>query len=1199
MGCCRVVNKVTLLQLFIVLLVASGSAAKVNKERKQKFLGSAGGSTAGIHPEDHGYISDSHGLPTKFGDEDDVIFAKNHKNESSVTNAKPPSLLGGSHGSDYDYDYEEELDHPDDNDSRDLPLHHVGLGSVGGSAGSANVNGGSMSAGASVHGDELMGVGDYTDGYGGGGEAIDQIESFGEGSDSGSLLPVFLVEPQSAYVIKNRPAVLQCKASHAFQLSFKCSGGHKPALTAQETHVDPHTGVQLQEATTEITRELVDEFFGRGPYKCDCLARSSRGLVRSQPATIQVAYIKRQISIAPKSIRVELGGQAQIVCNVNATPVAKISWLKNGVPLVPNPPVVITVEDKVLIAQVTMQDMANYTCVAENIAGKRISDPVTLTVYVDGGWSSWGPLIDCKCPGQAKQGQKRIRVCNNPAPLNNGAPCVGPNTDPSHDCLPCSAGRWSHWSDWSECAPDCTQTRHRSCIGGVLPGSSSSSLGPPSSSSSSTSSVAALVANSTGYEGQQLPGSNCLGKNFQSAKCTGGACNYSVQGSNWTIYVGLALTAAICIAIGAGLTRIARRKKTIPAYNLARSEMPSEYFPTESKKLTHFQPDLTQNTVAINYEYPLTPHHLHPSPAAVANNGGTTNPPHHLLHQQQLPPPLGGTAITLTGQQQQQPNGGATIGGGGGHHHHQHGGSSLKNSLPFPRSSSEHHYDVPHLCNNYMYPVDKISINDSYSSSSYSKRICSVESLGSLTNTSGESTYDQALLATNNTLPIVEGHPTGGSSSPSTYRSSDYTQMTLTPAGALMRLNTYAAALLIPEGAISKHQKQNVVLSIVRDDKFCITGSGSRITFLSPVVYCGPPDTKVLKPVVLKVPHCAENLSNWQFSLYHSVDNGSRWSEVVAIGRENINTPAFVQIDKRYAYVLTELFGKYVLVGESANDIQERMACKKLRMFICGPSTVPEFSDVSVRIYIVEDNPGAEERCRYCEQEIGGVVLGKSSVLYFSDNSQDLCIDIRCVGGWKAKPFGDRQVIPFLHVWNNSNSTLHCSFTLSRTEHDKCDFKIDVQAVQENCGFNVAPSSLSISSFTPLSKDGSNCQHSSSSFETMTICSVGSNSANGEHNVINTDRFRLTKMVKRKLCKCLDPPTQKGNDWRMLAAHLHVDRYLAYFATKPSPTDQILDLWECRNRDLNAVCSLMEICRNMGRMDAVNILQEIQTPSWL
>lgn len=39
------------------------------------------------------------------------------------------------------------------------------------------------------------------------------------------------------------------------------------------------------------------------------------------------------------------------------------------------------------------------------------------------------------------------------------------------------------------------------------------------------------------------------------------------------------------------------------------------------------------------------------------------------------------------------------------------------------------------LSRSYIYPLDKVSINESYSSSTYSKRVCSVESLETSTNT--------------------------------------------------------------------------------------------------------------------------------------------------------------------------------------------------------------------------------------------------------------------------------------------------------------------------------------------------------------------------------------------------------------------------------------------------------------------------------
>uniref|UniRef100_A0A182UFB2 Ig-like domain-containing protein n=1 Tax=Anopheles melas TaxID=34690 RepID=A0A182UFB2_9DIPT len=399
---------------------------------------------------------------------------------------------------------------------------------------------------------------DYTDNF----EvaAIDQIESFGAGND-GTPLPVFLVEPKGAYVMKNRPAKLYCKASHALQISFKCSGSTKPPPTEKEHHTDPHSGVQLQEATATITRELVDEFFGKGPFKCECRAYSSRGHVKTQPVTIQVATIKKQISISPKIVRVATGGRAELNCIANATPAAKVVWLKNSVPVHANPPFVLLTENALLIARVEIQDMANYTCVAENIAGKRVSDPVPITVYVDGGWSSWGPWTDCKCLGHGKQGQKRTRVCNSPVPMNNGAHCKGASTESTPDCLPCS-------------------------------------------------------------------------------------------------------------------------------------EMPTEYFANESKKLTHFQPDLTQNTGPINYEYPMT--------ASLQPHLAGHHPHHHHLQQQQQhhhhlsslhhqhgssllgPVATGHGQLHPQCQSQQAPT--LPIGG-------------LKSSLPLPRSNSEHHYDVPHLCN--------------------------------------------------------------------------------------------------------------------------------------------------------------------------------------------------------------------------------------------------------------------------------------------------------------------------------------------------------------------------------------------------------------------------------------------------------------------------------------------------------------------
>lgn len=109
------------------------------------------------------------------------------------------------------------------------------------------------------------------------------------GGEASNTLPIFLSEPESVFVVKNRPAILKCKASHSLQVIFKCSGSSQPPPSTHDKHVDPHTGVHMEEVTATIHRDLVDEYFGDGPFKCECHAWSSRGLVKSQAATVHTA----------------------------------------------------------------------------------------------------------------------------------------------------------------------------------------------------------------------------------------------------------------------------------------------------------------------------------------------------------------------------------------------------------------------------------------------------------------------------------------------------------------------------------------------------------------------------------------------------------------------------------------------------------------------------------------------------------------------------------------------------------------------------------------------------------------------------------------------------------------------------------------------------------------------------------------------
>ncbi|XP_063821134.1 netrin receptor UNC5B-like isoform X1 [Ostrinia nubilalis] len=921
-------------------------------------------------------------------------------------------------------------------------------------------------------------------------------------------LPMFLQEPQHAFVVRNKPATLRCRAANALQVYFKCNDVRSVASTQFE-FVDPQSGVRIVEAECNVTRDQLEEYFGEDRFTCTCFAWSSRGDIRSQPAVVELAYLKKQFAISPSPTSVEAGVAATLRCSPpQAAPPPRISWLKHGSPLQQDHNVLISAEGNLLISRATLQDMGNYSCVAENIAGKRISEPALLTVYVNGGWSSWSSWSPCRCNGRATGGQRRTRTCTEPYPLNGGAHCQGQAVQRTSDCVPCQSetymdntqqllvalpGRWGTWSEWSVCEADCRQSRRRACTGDTP----------------------------------------CSGQHVQYADCVGDYCG--VHGvaahSDVPLYIGIAVAVVVFLAGAAVVYKLLQRKtRDHSLYTMTRTDFQPEMYPTVEKQSLSLAPDLMQHR---------PPRYEHPP----------------------------------------------------------------------PDTRAEHHYDVPHLTNSYASPVDhqvtpcasSKGQSDDYDSKPYSESEHSASSCF----TSSGSMYDAANESVTLQLAeLVSNSPTSQS-------------LSVASAGARLALPAAGVALSIPEAALSRGRREQMYVAVVKDDRYR-PRLGKGITQLSPVVKCGPPRLQLNKSVILQIPHCASLKHGfWNLTLYAIDHNNAKtdntqpqWKKVVSLGQETINTPVFTQLDNDKIYLVTDMLSTFVLVGESFNG----KAVKALQLAVYAPANLNETSsEYSIRLYVFEDTPCAPYYCQEQEKKLGGVLLERTKTLLFQDGGSNLCLNLEHVSpGWKAKPGIGYQEIPFNHVWSSNYNALHCSFVLERT-HD-CDnidfsisacqrtnpsykqtFRISLEDVRSRSPRGRSPRAESQRSFNITenllearmcrSEEGGDAKRS------VTVSEAGVTECAGE------GPFKLSARIKRQLCAILDPPNARGNDWRALASRLGVDRYTTWFATKSSPTEAILELWECRERGPGATASLATALRQMDRHDAADLLQG--RPSWL
>ncbi|XP_076368260.1 netrin receptor UNC5C-like isoform X1 [Tachypleus tridentatus] len=459
-------------------------------------------------------------------------------------------------------------------------------------------------------------------------EGVFQLDPLPTEDPDPSSAPVFVEEPEDTFVVRNKPAILHCKARYALWVYFKCND--ESAHRRQHSHqqfVDPMNGVRQVEVSVDVSWKEVEIYKESDKYGCVCFAWSSSGEIKSRRAVVTVAYLKKHFFNQPLSTSVEIKGQISLQClPPEGVPPPKIFWLRNGeiIDTSKETNFIISNEGNLLISQVRLSDMGNYTCGAKNEANQRLSEPATLTVYVNGGWSSWSPWSECS--SRCGRGiQTRKRLCSNPAPLNEGEQCVG-ETAQKTDCTTLCPdkrkeniinravdGRWTSWSSWSTCGLDCKHHRRRSCTN-------------------------PKPANGGRY---------CNGKDLATGNCTGGMCRavrdrdevmeygssqaekaHSAEPeTNITLYIGLFVAIAVFLAVLVSMVFVVRRIK---------GQDPSMYIGGGSEVMP-VQPDLTQNVLN------LPPHIQHGSHSDLNSNeksGLCVAPllPHHHLFSTNIPP---------------------------------------------------------------------------------------------------------------------------------------------------------------------------------------------------------------------------------------------------------------------------------------------------------------------------------------------------------------------------------------------------------------------------------------------------------------------------------------------------------------------------------------------------------------------------------
>jgi netrin receptor unc-5 len=292
----------------------------------------------------------------------------------------------------------------------------------------------------------------------------------------------FYEEPTTTYLTKNTPAILKCKIENARTGFFKCNDKWSQDGPNYSSKIIQIGNKQILYVEQAITKSQLDEYKKSTSYSnqnefwCTCQGwlNNADDTLISQKAFVKLAYIDQRFEWEPFPTSGLIGKSVEIRClPPEGEPKPTVYWLKNNQLIEKsNKRILISNEGSLLINEVRLTDSANYTCIAENLAGKRFSDPAELTVVENKGWSDWSNWTECTIvkthQEEEKCGegiQKRTRECLNPPTINNAIGCDGFPIQTITCYIACNSNniinkisstktnlissQWSQWSSWS------------------------------------------------------------------------------------------------------------------------------------------------------------------------------------------------------------------------------------------------------------------------------------------------------------------------------------------------------------------------------------------------------------------------------------------------------------------------------------------------------------------------------------------------------------------------------------------------------------------------------------------------------------------------------------------------------------------------------------------------------------------------------